>query len=156
MKLLNKNKIKYIVVHCTATREGKDYDAKWLRNLHVNQNKWEDIGYHYVVKLDGTVEKGRDEKYQGAHAYPYNGESIGVVYVGGTTADATKAKDTRTDAQKVGLIKLLTVLKAKYPNAEIVGHRDLSPDKNKDGKITPNEWTKACPCFDAREEYKNI
>lgn len=156
MKALNKKNVKYIVVHCTATREGKDYKAADIRKMHVQGNKWEDIGYHYVVDLDGTVENGRKEEYQGAHAYPYDGVSIGVVYIGGTTADATKAKDTRTEAQKVALIKLLTVLKARYPNAIILGHRDLSPDKNKDGKITPNEWTKMCPCFDARKEYENL
>ncbi len=82
--------------------------------------------------------------------------SIGVCYIGGLAKDGKTPKDTRTAGQKDSLRRLLIELKRKYPSAIICGHRDLSPDLNHDGKIEPNEWVKACPCFDAQEEYKDI
>jgi N-acetylmuramoyl-L-alanine amidase len=85
----------------------------------------------------------------------YNANSIGIAYVGGLDR-ATKPKDTRTEKQRTSLQKLLKDLKARYPKAIIMGHRDLSKDLNKDGIITPNEWMKACPCFNAKTEYKTL
>lgn len=134
--------IKEIIVHCTATPEGKDYGAKDIDRWHRAQG-WDGIGYHYVVRLDGTVEKGRADSARGAHCVNHNAQSIGVVYVGGISGkDGTMPKDTRTPAQKQSLRILLSVLRAVYPEARIYGHRDFA--------------AKACPCFDAKTEYKDL
>ena len=91
----------------------------------------------------------------GAHARGYNRKSIGVCYEGGLLSDGTPS-DTRTLEQRGALVLLLRMLRRCYPQARIVGHRDLSPDLNGDGKISPNEWTKLCPCFDAKEAYDQL
>ena len=148
-------KINLIVVHCSATPEGKDFTVNDIDRWHRARG-FKKIGYHYVVYRDGTVHPGRAENEVGAHVSGYNNNSIGVCYIGGLTADGKKAKDTRTTAQKRGLLNLLIKLRKKYPDAKIVGHRDLSPDLNHDGKIEPNEWVKECPSFDAKTEYQNI
>lgn len=147
--------INLIVVHCSATPEGRDVTAADINKMHIARG-FKKIGYHYVVRLDGTVEKGRNENEIGAHVKGYNANSIGVCYVGGVASDSKTPKDTRTPAQKSALKKLLHTLKQRYPNARIVGHRDLSHDLNHDGKIEPSEWVKACPCFNAEEEYIDI
>lgn len=143
-----------IVIHCTATRSGVPVTAADIDRWH-RQRGLAGIGYHYVVGLDGVVSKGRPEHCVGAHVKGYNLQSIGVVYVGGLD-DSMKPADTRTEAQKKALIDLLIILKEKYPNARISGHRDFSKDLNGNGKIEPFEWLKACPCFDAKEEYEKI
>lgn len=147
--------INLIVVHCSATPEGRDVTAADINKMHIARG-FKKIGYHYVVRLDGTVETGRKENEIGAHAKGYNANSIGVCYVGGLTSDGKTPKDTRTHAQKSALKKLLLTLKQRYPDARIVGHRDLSPDTNHNGKVDKWEWIKACPCFDAIPEYANI
>lgn len=135
--------IKYIIVHCTATAEFKDFKAKDVDKWH-KQRGWDCIGYHYIIDLDGTIEKGRSETKIGAHCKGFNDCSIGVCYVGGLASDNKTPKDTRTNAQKASLLKLIKQLKAKYPNAKVVGHKDM-----------PNVH-KACPCFDAKHEYSNL
>lgn len=134
-------KITKIIVHCTATPEGKNYTVDTIRKWHIAKG-WSDIGYHYVIYLDGSVHKGRDEKTVGAHCLGQNANSIGVCYVGGVATDGKTPKDTRTEAQKQSLIDLLKKLKAKYPKAFIFGHRDFA--------------AKACPSFDAKTEYKSL
>ena len=157
----SKRRIDYIAVHCTASREGQAQTVEQIRSAHKKQG-WSDIGYHYVVTLDGRVHLGRDVDQAGAHVSGYNSNSIGVVYVGGLENDPhkeysrLKAKDTRTDAQKAALLSLLMDLRKLYPYAKIQGHRDFSPDKNHNGTIEPSEWIKQCPSFDAKEEYKRI
>lgn len=148
-------KINLIVVHCSATPEGRDVTAADINKMHIARG-FKKIGYHYVVRLDGTVEMGRKENEIGAHAKGYNANSIGVCYVGGLASDGKTPKDTRTPAQKSALKKLLHTLKQRYPDARIVGHRDLSPDTNHNRKVDKWEWIKACPCFDAIPEYANI
>ena len=135
--------IKYIIVHCTATAEFKDFKAKDVDKWH-KQRGWDCIGYHYLIDLDGAIEKGRPETKIGAHCKGFNDCSIGVCYVGGLASDNKTPKDTRTNAQKASLLKLIKQLKAKYPNAKVVGHKDM-----------PNVH-KACPCFEAKREYNNI
>ena len=130
-------KITEIIVHCTATRERLDIGAAEIDRYH-RQRGFDSIGYHYVVRLDGSIEKGRDESAVGAHCLSHNVYSIGVAYVGGLDADG-KPKDTRTPAQKRSLSALLTELRRRYPGAKIHGHRDFA--------------AKACPCFDATKEY---
>lgn len=147
--------IKYIIVHCSATAEGKDFKAKDIDKWH-RQRGFTCIGYHYVIDIDGKIETGRPESQVGAHCKGYNSVSIGVCYIGGVAKDGKTPKDTRTAAQKDSLRRLLIELKRKYPSAVICGHRDMSPDLNHDGKIEPSEWMKACPSFDAKTEYKDI
>lgn len=136
-------KIKYIIIHCTATAEFKDFKAKDVDKWH-KQRGWDCIGYHYLIDLDGTIEKGRPETKIGAHCKGFNDCSIGICYVGGLASDNKTPKDTRTNAQKASLLKLIKQLKAKYTNAKVVGHKDM-----------PNVH-KACPCFEAKREYNNI
>lgn len=147
-----------IVIHCSASRAGQDLRASDIDKMHREQG-YKMIGYNYVIDLDGTIEKGRPLTMDGAHCKtsglsgtPYNKHSIGICYVGGLDKDG-KAADTRTNAQKISLIRLVYELMEKYPIKEVIGHRDASPDKNGDGKITKNEWIKQCPCFDVRSEF---
>lgn len=105
------------------------------------QRGFRTCGYHYVVKLDGTVEKGRNISEAGAHCKGYNAHSIGVCYVGGRNA-AGQIADTRTPAQKAALLKLITQLTQLY-RCKTVGHHDHTSGKT-------------CPNFDARREYGNI
>lgn len=130
-----------IIVHCTATPEGKDYTVDDIRRWHKEQG-WSDIGYHYVIYRDGSIHEGRDVKYSGAHCTGHNANSIGVVYVGGVSKDGKTAKDTRTKAQKRALLQVMRTLRAAYPSARIYGHRDFAK--------------KECPSFDAKEEYKSV
>lgn len=144
MKIIKKSKrkITMLIVHCSATPEGRDVKTETIKDWHVNGNHWKDIGYHYVIELDGSIHKGRDENVIGAHCSGKNAHSIGICYVGGVAKDGKTPKDTRTEAQKQSLIKLLKELKAKYPNATIHGHREFA--------------AKACPSFDAKAEYKHL
>lgn len=132
--------IKEIIIHCADTPEGRDDRAADIRRWHKAKG-WNDIGYHYVIDLDGTIEPGRDLDIAGAHCQGHNANSIGICYMGGCDK-SMKPKDTRTDAQKASMLLLLKYLCAKYPKAVIYGHRDFS--------------SKQCPSFDAKEEYKAL
>lgn len=157
----SRRRIDYIAVHCTASREGQSMTVEQIRAEHKGQG-WSDIGYHYVVTLDGRVHLGRDVDVAGAHVSGFNPNSIGISYVGGLENrpgipySKLKAKDTRTEAQKNALLNLLVDLRRLYPKAKIQGHRDFSPDRNGNGTIEPSEWVKACPSFDAKTEYRRI
>lgn len=130
-----------IIVHCSATPEGRPHTVGDIRSWH-RQRGFKDVGYHYVIYLDGSIHAGRDESVIGAHCTGHNRNSIGVCYVGGMTKDMKAAKDTRTEAQKKALLQLLRQLKKKYPRAKIYGHRDFA--------------AKACPSFNAKTEYANL
>ena len=134
-------KINEIIVHCSATREGQEISVDTIRQWHIRRG-WSDIGYHFVIYLDGSVHEGRPLKRIGAHTIGHNRNSIGVCYIGGMNKEYTKAKDTRTTAQKESLKKLLMSYKNKYKDIKIYGHRDFA--------------NKACPSFDATSEYKWI
>lgn len=138
---VNKRNIKELIVHCSATPEGKDYSVDTIRQWHL-QRGFSDIGYHYVIYRDGSIHRGRDESIIGAHCTGHNTNSIGVCYVGGCASDGKTPKDTRTTEQKQSLVKLLKELKTKYPQASIHGHRDFA--------------AKACPSFDATKEYSSL
>lgn len=155
---MNPNNIDAIIIHCSATREGQDVRASDIRKWHLERG-FADIGYHYVIDLDGKVEVGRPLSMDGAHCNtkglsgkPYNKHSVGICYVGGLDKDGN-AKDTRTEAQKKAMRELIDSLMDKYPIIEVIGHRDASPDQNGDGQITKNEWLKVCPCFEVRAEF---
>ena len=127
-----------IIIHCTATPEGREVDVEEIRKWHTEPPRnWSDIGYHFHIKLDGTLQEGRPIERTGAHCAGQNFCSIGISYAGGMTKDMQEAKDTRTEAQKDA-----QELKEQYPKAKIYGHRDFS--------------VKACPSFDARSEYEFI
>ena len=147
-------KVDTLIVHCTASAFGVDLTVAQIRAMHKALG-WSDIGYHFVVRLDGSVNVGRPENIVGAHVSGHNTGSIGISYVGGL-AKGGKAADTRTDIQKQGLLAILTELCTRYPIKRIAGHRDYSPDKNNNGSVEPNEWIKQCPCFDAIPEYKHL
>lgn len=151
-------KIDSIVIHCSATRAGQDIRAADIDKMHKERG-FAMIGYNYVIDLDGKVEVGRPLNRDGAHCntagtsgLSYNKHSIGICYVGGLDKKGNPA-DTRTPMQKHSLLNLVLKLMEQYPITDILGHRDASPDKNKDGKITTNEWIKQCPCFDVRAEF---
>ena len=137
----NPRNIKEIIIHCSATPEGKDFTTAQIKQWHLARG-FSDIGYHYVIYRDGSIHTGRDESVSGAHCTGHNTISIGVCYIGGVASDGKTPKDTRTDAQKAALVKLLKQLKAKYPQAKIYPHYKFA--------------AKACPCFNAEEEYKNL
>ena len=124
--------ISYLILHCSATREGKDFKVADVDRWH-RQRGWRCIGYHYVIELDGTVRKGRREGFTGAHCKGYNSRSLGICYIGGLSAD-DHPKDTRTPAQLQAMQDLLRFLLRKYPDALVAGHNQLAP--------------KACPSFD--------
>ena len=152
------SEIDAIVVHCSATREGQDVRAADIDKWHKERG-FAMIGYNYVIDLDGRVEVGRPLTRAGAHCNTkgvsrrsYNVHSIGICYIGGLDKNGNP-KDTRTPQQKLALSNLIYNLIEKYPIVEVIGHRDASPDLNGDGKITKNEWIKACPCFDVRSEF---
>lgn len=148
-------KIDTIIIHCSASRPGVDLHARDIDRMHREQNGWNGIGYHYVVCLDGTIEPGRDESEIGAHARGYNGDSIGICYVGGLDASG-RAADTRTQTQKDSLNYLVNDLCRKYKIVKVIGHRDISTDKNGNGKVDPWERIKECPCFDVIPEYQSF
>ena len=133
--------INEIIIHCTATPEGRECSVEDIRRWHKARG-FTDIGYHYVIHLDGRVENGRDVDIAGAHCTGHNTHSIGVVYVGGCAKDGKTPKDTRTEAQKSAIANLLIDLRKLYPRATIHGHRDFAP--------------KACPSFDATHEYRKF
>jgi N-acetylmuramoyl-L-alanine amidase len=128
--------ISKIIVHCTATPEGRDVTVADIDRWH-RQRGFRCIGYHYVIYLDGSVHQGRPIAEIGAHCIGQNNRSIGICYVGGLAKDGKTAKDTRTDAQKAALVKLITELRRQFPNATLHGHREFA--------------NKACPCFDVTE-----
>ena len=137
----SRRRINEIIVHCTATPEGRDYTVADIRAMHKAQG-WVDIGYHYLIYRDGSIHEGRNVDMVGAHCQGHNAQSIGVCYVGGVARDGKTPKDTRTQAQKDALVHLLMQLVCLYPDATIRGHRDFA--------------AKACPSFDATREYKNL
>lgn len=140
-------KIDLLVVHCSATRPSLDVRAVDIDRWHRARG-WRRIGYHYVITRSGAVESGRTEAEAGAHVRGHNARSIGICLAGGVAEDGRTAESNFTGAQFAALVRLLRELRQRYPQARICGHRDLSPDRNGDGKITRQEWVKECPCFD--------
>ena len=133
--------INMIVVHCSATRADCALTTEDLETIHRRRG-FRGIGYHYYIRRDGTVVNTRALELVGAHAKGHNAHSIGICYEGGLTASGQPA-DTRTLHQKASLVALLRELKRVFPRALIVGHHDLNP-------------MKACPCFNAAKEYREL
>ena len=130
-------KINKVIIHCSATPRGRDVKTETIKGWHTAKG-WADIGYHYVIELDGSVNMGRDVSLIGAHTLGENKGSIGICYVGGMNISMTKPEDTRTDEQKEALNCLITDLKARFKNLTVHGHYEFS--------------AKACPSFNVEEE----
>lgn len=127
--------LKEIILHCTATKEGHDYSVEQVRKWHLDRG-FNDIGYHFLIRLDGTVEAGRPLETVGAHCKGHNANSIGIAYVGGLDKNG-RPKDTRTLPQKEAMRRLVHDLKQYFPRLEVHCHNEYS--------------TKACPCFSVLE-----
>lgn len=129
--------INQIIIHCSATREGKDYTVADITRWHKARG-WRTIGYHFVIYRDGSVHKGRNLEEIGAHCVGHNAHSVGICYIGGLTADGKTSKDTRTQEQRTALRKLVEDLQQQFPGATLHGHREFA--------------NKSCPCFDVKRE----
>ena len=125
-----------IIIHCSATVEGKDFSVKDIDRWH-RERGFKMVGYHYVIRLDGTIEQGRPLEMIGAHCTGHNAHSIGICYIGGLDRSGNP-KDTRTQVQKDVLWRLVKSLQKRFPSATVHGHREFA--------------NKACPCFEVPEE----
>ena len=131
-----------IILHCSATPEGVDFGAIDIDKWH-KQRGFKKIGYHYVIRLNGTIEKGREENEMGSHCLNQNLHSIGICYIGGLSKDKKTPKDTRTEEQKIAIKGLVNSLIRKYRDKEgielsVHGHNEFA--------------RKACPCYNVQEE----
>lgn len=144
--------VRLIVIHCSASANGQRITPADIDRWHAargfmrdrgligfNAPKLLHIGYHYVIEALGPVTSARGEQEIGAHVADFNRYSIGICMVG---TDAFSADQWQS------LKGLVSNLKVRYPNAKVVGHRDLSPDQNKNGVVEKFEWLKTCPGFD--------
>jgi len=127
------------ILHYSATPEGKDFDVEDIRKWHVDGNGWSDVGYHYVIKLDGTIQEGRPLSKTGAHCKGHNKGTVGICYIGG---GITEGRDTRTEEQKESIKELLTELINNHSITKISGHNQYS--------------SKDCPGFDVPSEYSDL
>ena len=163
-----KKSLKYLVIHCTATPEGRDVSSADIRRMHTAPKSaggrgGKQVGYTDLFRLDGKVERLVDNNedawvdlWEITNGAPgYNAVSRHIVYAGGCDK-AMKPKDTRTAAQKSAMAEYVRKFHAKHPGVKIIGHRDLSPDRNGNGVVEPFEWMKACPSFDVAAWLKEI
>lgn len=146
---MRRKETKWIVLHTSATKPTMDIGAAEIGQWH-RQAGWSGIGYHYVIRRDGRVETGRNERDVGSHVRSFNSKSLGICMVGGLAANG-KAHDNYTREQWASLKALVNQIVRRYPQAVILGHRDFSPDRDRDGVVEPHEWIKDCPCFNARK-----
>jgi len=130
--------ISRIILHCSATPEGKHFDVDTIRRWHVKDRGWKDIGYHYVIYIDGSVHEGRPVGQVGAHTSGHNSDSIGVVYVGGCD-DKMKAKDTLNELQEIAMVNLIKSLREEHGPMTLHGHNEFA--------------AKACPSFKVKDKF---
>ena len=126
----------YIVIHCAATKASMDIGLTEIRKWHVQDNGWRDVGYHYIIRRNGEVELGRSIRDTGAHAAGYNHKSVSVCMVGGMAED-NSAENNFTAQQWTALLDLVKQLKVDYPDADVIGHNEISEKK--------------CPSFDVQK-----
>ena len=143
--------INLIVIHCSATREDKSFTEYDLDICHRRRG-FNGTGYHFYIRKNGDIKSTRPLERIGAHTRGFNKESIGICYEGGLDAHGCPA-DTRTPEQRAALKLLVHQLLETFPGSRVCGHRDLSPDRNGNGEIEPEEWIKACPCFEVKAEF---
>jgi N-acetylmuramoyl-L-alanine amidase len=141
-------KINKIVIHCTAT-----LPSATAQNILKGWRAkgWTSNGYHWLVDRHGIATRLQDDELVSNGVKGHNSRSIHLCYIGGLVKG--KPTDTRTVEQKETLKMLIDEYLVKYPNSEVLGHRDLSPDLDKDGIVEPNEWVKSCPCYEVKKEY---
>lgn len=130
--------INEIIIHCAATPEGRAFTTDDIRRWHKAQG-FRDVGYHYVIHLDGSVHPGRPLEETGAHCKGHNSHSIGICYIGGVAADGRTPKDTRTPSQRIALEALVLLLRLRFPRATVHGHCEFA--------------AKACPSFNVKAEF---
>lgn len=163
-----KKELKYLVIHCTATPEGRDVTPADIRRMHTAPKAaggrgWKQVGYTDLIRLDGRVERLVNNNEDACvdpweitnGATGYNSVSRHIVYSGGFDKKM-QPKDTRTAAQKSAMAQYVRDFHAKHPTVKIIGHRDLSPDRNSNGEIEPGEYIKSCPSFDVASWLKEI
>lgn len=138
---MQRQRTDFIVIHCSATPAAMDIGAKEIDRWHRAKG-WFKIGYHFVIRRDGSIEYGRELSEVGAHAYGVNDRSIGICMVGGVAEDGKTAQNNFTQAQWTALEKLASELEPQFPHAKLVGHRDVTPGRD-------------CPCFDVAAWNKN-
>ena len=146
---------KYIVVHCSASQPSADIGAQDIHRMHLGRG-WSGIGYHYVIRRDGRIERGESVDNWGAHVSGHNTHSVGICLVGGISALNGEAEANYTPEQYGALATALGYLAQRYPDAKVLGHRDLSPDLDGDGKVERHEWVKECPCLNAGAFWKAV
>ena len=139
-QLTKRKKTTEIIIHCSATKEGKNFTVEQIHSMHL-QRGFSGIGYNYYIDLSGTIWEGRPEDCVGAHTTNHNSISVGICYCGGLDSNG-KAKDTRTPLQLAAMIWLCRMLHKKYPNATFHGHKEFA--------------NKACPCFDVKSWVKTF
>ena len=141
---LDPDNVKYLIIHCSATREDQDYTELELCKDHAKR-KFLKVGYHYYVRKSGALTQFRELDEVGAHCKPYNRCSIGICYEGGICSDGITEGNTMTKQQYQVIGGLLVQLQNQFPNAVIRGHRDM-----------PLATKKACPCFNAKQIFKDF
>lgn len=129
-----------IVIHCSATPPSMDVGVEEIEEWHINRG-WSEVGYHFVIRRDGTIEDGRDLDKVGAHAKGFNANSIGICYVGGVDSEL-EPEDNKTQAQSDSLFDLVGALQVVFGRCNVLGHCDLP------------RVTKACPSFNVKEWYE--
>lgn len=144
---------KHITVHCSATRPKNEFGYHRLRELHVNQNGWSDVGYHFYITTDGKVHKCRPLTRNGAHVQGHNADNIGICLEGGLNNDTGKPDNNFNWRQLSSLHQLILEMQGEHDitDSEVKGHRDWFGDVNGDGVIDKHDWLKECPCFDVQE-----
>ena len=143
--------INLIVVHCSATQGNRTLSPEALDLMHRRRG-FNGVGYYFYIRKNDSTKTTREIERIGAHTKGHNLNSIGICYEGGLDCHGRPA-DTRTEWQIHSMHVLVLTLLRDYPGCRVCGHRDLSPDLNGNGEIEPEEWVKACPCFDAEEEW---
>ena len=127
-----------IILHCSATREGQHITVETMRQWHLKRG-WKDIGYHYVIYIDGSVHEGRPIEQVGAHTSGQNTGSIGICYVGGVEKDGKTPKDTLNELQETAMVNLIKALREEYGDMTLHGHNEYA--------------AKACPSFKVYEKF---
>ena len=139
-------------IYCCGRDNNENALAAAILANNNNNNRY---GYGYLILANGAIHQLWPDSEISNGVQGYNSSAINIEYIGGIDKNG-EAIDNRTNEQKQSLIRLLLALRKKYPEAKILGHRDFSPDTDGDGIVEPHEWTKMCPCFDAKEEYKDL
>lgn len=145
----NRRLTEYVVWHCSATPPSQDIGSAQIDIMHKAKG-WDGIGYAMVIKRDGHIETGEDLKKQGAHVKGINSVSVGIVLIGGVDEDG-KAENNFTDEEWKAAKHVYEFMTLLYPDAKHVGHRDMSPDKDGDGRVQRHEFMKDCPCYSVQQ-----